>query len=360
MPNMIDSNSQKFSPKTRTICFWLLFVVAAIFLMAVVGAVTRLTESGLSIMEWAPIKGTLPPLSQVEWERVFALYKTIPEYKWDNPDMTLAEFKTIFWWEWAHRLLGRVIGLIYVVPMAMFWMKGWLPGWIKKHLLIALFLGGAQGLLGWYMVASGFGDRTDVSQYRLAAHLGLALILLSYLLWLYLNIKHGRVLSLKIDSKSKAYSLAALVAISVTVASGAFVAGLNAGVIYNTFPLMGGEILPIDYVTGRGFFADIFENPTAVQWNHRWLAIGTTILVTLGWFRQSSSLNRDQRIQSWMHLGSWVWCQAALGVTTLLLIVPIWAGALHQAGAIILLILGIRCFYFENLPDGSDSNSHKL
>lgn len=357
---MIDSNSQEFSPKTQTICLWLLFVVATIFLMAVIGAVTRLTESGLSIMEWAPIKGTLPPLSQVEWERVFALYKTIPEYKWDNPDMTLAEFKTIFWWEWAHRFLGRLIGLIYIGPLVVFWAKGWLPSWIKKHLLVALLLGGAQGLLGWYMVSSGFGDRTDVSQYRLAAHLGLALVLLSYLLWLYLNIKHGKAQSLKIDSNSKAYSLIALTAIGITVISGAFVAGLNAGVIYNTFPLMGGEILPVDYATGRGFFADIFENPTAVQWNHRWLAITTTILVTLGCLGRYLSQDRDRKSLHWLHLGCWVWCQAALGVTTLLLIVPIWAGAMHQAGAIILLILGIRCFYFEILPNDSDSNSDKL
>ena len=357
---MIDSKPQKKLNNHRSVGLWLLFVIATIFIMAVVGAITRLTESGLSIMEWAPIKGALPPLNEIEWERVFALYKTIPEYKWDNPDMTLSEFKTIFWWEWGHRLLGRMIGLVFVMPMVFFWMKGWLPSWIKKHLLIALFLGGAQGLMGWYMVASGFGDRTDVSQYRLAAHLGLALLLLCYLLWLYLNLEYGRVQTLKFDSKSKGYSLAAIIMVSITVFSGAFVAGLNAGVIYNTFPLMGGEIIPSDYTTGRGFLADVFENPTAVQWNHRFLAIVTTLVITVFGYQQVVALETGQRRQAWLLLTLWIWCQAALGVTTLLLIVPIWAGALHQSGAIVLLILGIRCFFFENLPHGADSDPQKL
>ena len=335
--------------KQQIVIYWLLTVTATILVMAVVGAITRLTESGLSIMEWAPIKGTLPPFSETEWQRVFELYKTIPEYKWDNPDMTLAEFKTIFWWEWIHRLLGRVIGLAFAIPLLVFWLKGWLPQWLKKHLLIALVLGSLQGAMGWYMVASGFGNRTDVSQYRLALHLGLALVLFGYLLWLSLTLIYGKIDNIKLNTNSKLISFALLLLISITVISGAFVAGLNAGVIYNSFPLMGDQIIPSDYLTNQGFFTDIFENHATVQWNHRLFAISTLILVTVRFLTRESARNHNALNQAWTHLVIWVWIQLALGITTLLLVVPIWAGALHQAGATILLALGIRCFFFEIL-----------
>ena len=357
---MNDSKTNNIFVNHRLIELWLLFVIGSIFVMAVVGAITRLTESGLSIMEWAPIKGTLPPLSQVEWERLFALYKTIPEYQWENAGMTLQEFKTIFWWEWIHRLWGRLIGLIFAVPLVFFWVKRALPQWLKKHLLIALLLGGLQGFMGWYMVASGFGDRTDVSQYRLAAHLSLALLILGYLYWLFLNLRFGRIGNIGIDSNSKALGLACLSMICLTVISGAFVAGLNAGMIYNTFPLMGGDFIPSDYFTESGFLVNSLENPAAVQWNHRLLAISTVLVISLGFILHRGSGKYPHKNLSWALLLAGAWLQAGLGITALLLVVPIWAGALHQAGAILLLILGIRCFFFENLPENFDSSDYEL
>ncbi len=330
------SRSAKPPASPHALGLWLLGVAAMIFAMAVIGAITRLTESGLSIMEWAPVTGFLPPFSQTEWERVFALYRTIPEYQLENSGMTLAEFKTIFWWEWLHRLWGRLIGLVFALPMLWFLWRRSLPRWLVPHLWIALVLGGLQGLVGWFMVASGFADRTDVSHYRLVLHLGLALAIYAYLVVLALRLlepaaglpgRHGGL-------RAGLWGLLALLAI--TLASGGLVAGLNAGLVYNTYPLMDGDLVPAGYATLSPWLENWAENVTAVQFNHRLLAHLTLLGAFLVWLacrrRLSGGAARALDLLLLVALA-----QLLLGIWTLLSAVPIWLGAVHQAGAIALL-----------------------
>jgi cytochrome c oxidase assembly protein subunit 15 len=332
---------------TRAVGLWLLVCCAMVLAMAVIGAITRLTESGLSIMEWAPISGALPPLSQAEWQRLFDLYRQIPEYQQVNAGMSLEEFRTIFWWEYVHRLWGRLIGVVFVLPLAWFWLRGRIERPLRRRLLLALALGGAQGLLGWFMVASGFAERTDVSQYRLTAHLALALLIYGYLFWLALGVlwprpersRDGAALPLR----RALWALLALV--GVTIASGGFVAGLNAGLTYNTFPLMDGDLIPRGYADLSPWIANLFENIAAVQFNHRLLAIATVILafVLWGW-----SLSRDLAPAAQMGfaaLALLTLIQLALGITTLLLVVPIPLAAVHQAGAVLVLTATLWTLY---------------
>jgi cytochrome c oxidase assembly protein subunit 15 len=331
----------------RAVGLWLLGCCAMVLAMAVIGAITRLTESGLSIMEWAPISGVLPPLSQAEWQRLFDLYRQIPQFSQVNAGMDLEAFKTIFWWEYVHRLWGRLIGAAFLLPLVWFWLRGRIDRPLAGKLLLVLALGGAQGLLGWFMVASGFADRTDVSQYRLTAHLALALIIYGYLLWLALGVlwprpersRDGAALPLR----RALWALLALVA--VTIASGGFVAGLNAGFTYNTFPLMDGEIVPRGYADLSPWIANLFENVAAVQFNHRLLAVTTVILAFVLWVW---SLSRDLAPSAqvgFAALAILALIQLALGITTLLLVVPVTLGALHQAGAVLVLTATIWTLY---------------
>jgi cytochrome c oxidase assembly protein subunit 15 len=325
--------------RQRTVVVWLLTCCAMILAMSVIGAITRLTESGLSIMEWAPISGTLPPLSEAEWQRVFAIYKTIPEYTQENAGMSLEEFKTIFWWEWIHRLWGRLIGVVFALPFFWLLLRRRIERRLVPHLWFALLLGGLQGGMGWFMVASGFGDRTDVSQYRLVAHLMLALLIYGYLLWLALAIMvppaeradeaAGRGL------RGPLNLLIALV--SVTIASGGLVAGINAGFIYNTFPLMDGALIPEGYGELEPYLLNWSENLAAVQFNHRLLAVVTVALALLLWLIGRGRALGRRGHQAFLLLGAMALAQFGLGVATLLLVVPIWLGALHQGGAILLL-----------------------
>jgi heme a synthase len=331
----------------RAVGLWLLACCAMVLAMAVIGAITRLTESGLSIMEWAPISGALPPLSQAEWERLFALYQQIPEYSQVNAWMGLDEFKTIFWWEYIHRLWGRLIGLVFAVPLAWFWLRGRIDRRLGRKLLIALALGAAQGLLGWFMVASGFAERTDVSQYRLTAHLLLALVIYAYLLWLALSVlwpDPERSDDLAAPALRRCLQgLLALVAL--TVVSGGFVAGLNAGLTYNTFPLMDGELIPRGYALLSPWIVNLFENVTAVQFNHRLLAV-MSVTAALGLWLWSLSRDLASTAQlGFAALAILALIQLALGITTLLLVVPVTLGAAHQAGAILVLTAAIWTLY---------------
>ncbi len=331
--------AERIPPQSdRAIALWLLACCAMIFLMALIGAITRLTESGLSIMEWAPITGTLPPLSQAEWERIFAIYQQIPEFTEDNPGMTLAEFKTIFWWEYIHRLWGRLIGVVFLLPFLWFLVRGRIRRPLVPHLAAMFVLGGLQGLVGWYMVASGFADRTDVSQYRLTAHLMFALLIYGYILWVAVGLLLPENAQAGADDRRLRSSLVAFLAlVTITLASGGFVAGLNAGFIYNEFPLMDGRLVPDGYGDLSPFVLNLFENVAAVQFDHRALAIATLAVALYLWLRaKGRDLSRPMaRALDLVLLAALA--QVGLGIATLILVVPTTLAVLHQAGGILLL-----------------------
>ena len=318
---------------SRAVSNWLFIVAGFVCLMILVGAATRLTDSGLSITEWKPISGALPPLSEEAWEAELELYRSTTEYQVQNRGMSMDAFKMIFWWEWGHRQLGRTIGLIYAVPLAFFWLRGELSASLKPRLLGLLVLGGLQGAIGWWMVASGLVDRLDVSQYRLATHLGMAFVILGASIWLALEARYGPP-AIRIG-KLTGWALGLWGLVFFQIILGAFVAGLDAGMIYNTWPLMNGELVPSDYLGGQGFIPAVFESHAAVQMNHRWtaylLAIATGVFAFLIW--------REPRVVMkpfMLILPALVLAQMALGIATLLSVVPIGLALAHQAGAVLL------------------------
>ena len=312
---------------------WLFVCCGAVAAMVLIGGITRLTDSGLSIAEWRPLMGALPPLSDAEWDRVFALYRETSEYRLQNAGMTLAGFKTIFWWEYLHRLWGRLIGVIFVVPLAWFALRGRLDRGLGLRLLGIFALGGLQGLIGWWMVASGLVDRVDVSPYRLAVHLGVAFLIYALLFWTALGLVSSRTQAAP-PERVRRLAWAALAMVSVTVMAGALVAGTKAGLIYNTFPLMGGQLVPPDYAALQPFLLNVFENPAAVQFNHRLVAISTVVFLGVFWWitRRDPALARPATVM--FALGC---LQAAIGIWTVLLVVPLPLGVAHQAGALALL-----------------------
>lgn len=321
----------------RAVALWLFGVAGLIFAMAVIGAITRLTESGLSIMEWAPISGALPPLTTAEWERLLALYRNTAEYQQINRGMTLDEFRQIFWWEWIHRQWGRLIGLAFALPLAWFWWRGRLPAWIKPYLLVALALGALQGFMGWAMVASGFvGERTDVSQYRLVAHLSLAILIYAYLIWLGLSLLRPAPTATA-SPPLRRWAIALSLLLAVTLVSGGFVAGTDAGLTYNTFPLMDGRLIPAGYVQLQPFWLNWFETIAAVQFNHRLLAVSTAMAAVLLWLAARRRRQAPAARRGFALVAGAAVAQLGLGIATLLLVVPIWLGALHQAGALLLV-----------------------
>ncbi len=333
--------SSEIRPNDRAIALWLLVCCAMIFAMAVIGAITRLTESGLSIMEWAPLSGILPPLGAESWERVFALYREIPEYQEQNAGMTLAEFKTIFWWEYVHRLWGRLIGVVFLLPFLWFLVRRKVRRGLAPHLAAMFVLGALQGGLGWYMVASGFAERTDVSQYRLVAHLLAAVVIYGYILWVAFRL----LVPTPEPSPGAARLRIGLVAFAalvfITLASGGFVAGLDAGMVYNTFPLMDGRWIPEGYAMLDPWARNLFENGIAVQFNHRLLAVAT-VAAALGLWLVSRRLALAARARTACTLVLVMAAlQLGLGVSTLLLMVPVWLGAAHQAGAMMMLTLAL-------------------
>jgi len=322
--------------RSRAVAIWLFAVAAAIFLMVVIGGITRLTESGLSIVDWRPVTGILPPLSEAAWTEEFAKYRASPQYLQVNRGMSLAEFQQIFWWEWVHRFWGRMIGLAFALPFLWFLWRGAIPAPARAHLWIAFGLGALQGLVGWLMVASGLVDRPSVSQYRLVAHLGLALAIYAYLLWIALGLWRGQAPTPPgTAGRRLAPALASL--LGMTMVSGGFVAGIDAGTVYNTFPTMEGDWIPPVYGQMTPWWANLFENAAAVQFNHRVLAMVTVIAVLTGagLLRRASPLVRGLALAA----AAAALAQAGLGIATLLLHVPVALGALHQAGAVILLTL---------------------
>jgi cytochrome c oxidase assembly protein subunit 15 len=325
--------------RDRAVGLWLLACAAMIFVMVLIGGITRLSGSGLSIMEWKPLMGALPPLSTAEWDRVFALYREIAQYKHINAGMTLDEFKGIFWWEWSHRLWGRLIGLVFFAPFLFFLVKGWLRrSWAPR--LGAIFLMGAlQGFIGWYMVASGFEDRTSVSQYRLVLHLGMALIIYALILWSALDLLQPAPLT---GDRERAGSLARhvrvlLACVALELGLGGLVAGLHGGLIYNDFPLMNGAWVAPDVFAGSPWWTSATEDPGTAQFLHRLGALlVTVVLLALAWRGLRAALPAPLPRRFVLLLAALV-LQVALGITTLMLVVPLPLAVLHQGGAVVLL-----------------------
>jgi cytochrome c oxidase assembly protein subunit 15 len=319
----------------RAIAAWLIACAAMIFVMVVLGGVTRLTESGLSITEWQPITGILPPLGDAAWQAEFARYREIPQFRLVHSWMTLADFKTIFFWEWLHRLWGRLIGIVFALPLLWFLLRRRIPSGLAPRLVFILALGGAQGLLGWVMVKSGLVDRVEVSQYRLVAHLGLAILLYAAIVWTALDLLRPEASSVSAGLRRAAGGIVALV--FVTLLAGGFVAGLHAGLIYNTFPLMDGRFVPAEYAQLSPFWRNWFENVAAVQFDHRVLALTTLAAVVafgVAAWRRDLSPHARHAVAALLAMA---FLQVALGVATLLLVVPIPLAAAHQAGAVLLL-----------------------
>ena len=305
---------------------WLLAVAALIFCMVIVGGATRLTDSGLSITEWQPLLGAIPPFTEAHWLDAFQKYQQIPEYHLVNKGMTLEEFKFIYWWEWAHRFLGRIIGLAFFLPFAYFAVTGALTRVTALRCGVLFILGGLQGALGWYMVSSGLVDRVDVSQYRLAAHLTLATFIYGAILWVAFGLGKTRHAPRR-GREWAALLLAGLILLQV--AAGGFVAGLDAGFGYNTWPLMDGALIPKGLLATEPWWRNLFENALTVQFNHRMIAYLIVALVALHAFRVRSS-------SSLLLLGA-VLLQVLLGIWTLLWAVPLWLGLAHQGGALLVL-----------------------
>ena len=319
----------------RAVSIWLFIVAAFVCAMILVGGATRLTDSGLSITEWRPVTGAIPPLSEEAWQREFDLYRQIPEYTEQNAGMSLGEFQFIYWWEWGHRQLGRTIGLVYALPLAFFWLTGRLTRRLKPRLVALLFLGGLQGAIGWWMVSSGLVDRLDVSQYRLATHLGMAFVILAASVWLGLEARYGPPPARA--HRLTGWALAFWGFVFFQIILGAFVAGLDAGRILNTWPLFEGRLIPDGYLSGMPWLQAAFESRPAVQMHHRWtgylVAIAALALAAAFWRSQRSEL----RPMSLAIAGATLF-QVALGVVTLIAYAPLGLSLIHQAGAIILFI----------------------
>ena len=318
---------------------WLWAVASSILLMVVVGGATRLTQSGLSITEWKPVMGVIPPLTPEAWQAEFARYKAIPQYAQLFPDMDVAGFKSIFYWEWAHRLLGRLIGVLFAVPLIAFWITGRLTPSLKPQLLGLLALGGLQGFIGWWMVKSGLSARVDVSQYRLAVHLVTASATFAWAIWLAEGLRIPAELERAPGASLPRTASLLILAIFVQLGLGALVAGLHAGLTYNTWPLMDGRLIPpvADLARQSPLWSNLFENVTTVQFDHRMMAY---LILLLAILHATDAWRHAQPFPAaWraVALAGLVAAQAALGITTLLLVVPLWAALLHQAFAMIVL-----------------------
>ena len=344
------------------IAVWLLCCCGMIFVMVVIGGVTRLTLSGLSITEWQPVTGIVPPLSHAAWAAEFEKYRHIPQYRLVNYGMSLDAFKTIYLWEYFHRLWGRLIGFAYALPFVYFVVRRRLPRPLMTPLAGILLLGFAQGALGWYMVTSGLADRVEVSQYRLVAHLAVALLIYAATLWIALGLlapphppptlprlgegsSQAAAGSLppqageggRVGAAWRRASELVLALVALTILAGGFVAGLNAGLTYNTFPLMDGSFVPSGYGQLQPFIRNWFENVAAVQFDHRLLAMATAAAVLALWLAGwRAALPRRARLALHALLAA-AMLQFALGLGTLLLVVPIPLAAAHQAGAVLLL-----------------------
>jgi len=336
---LIHSTEHPLSNEGLTpVRIWLVIVALVVAVMVLVGGATRLTDSGLSITEWAPISGAIPPLTKNDWVAAFLEYQVTTEFKTINKNMTLEEFKFIFWWEWGHRFLGRMIGLIFAIPLAWFWFTGRLTPWLKPRLLVLLALGGLQGFIGWWMVKSGLVGRVDVSQIRLAIHLTLACIIFAMTIWILRSITRHDGYALPGHSWQAALLF---VLVLVQIFLGGLVAGLDAGMAFNTWPNMNGHFVPEGIWAIEPLWRNFVDNATTVQFVHRITAYvlwGVALLHAINLHRLVRSSTHSKRA---IVLFLLITAQAVLGIITLVLQVPLEWGLLHQFGALVVLAFAV-------------------
>lgn len=348
---------------SRPLVIWLALCCALVFAMVVVGGITRLTHSGLSITEWQPIVGTLPPLNAGDWDDAFAKYRATPEFRDVNHAMTLAEFKGIFWWEYFHRLLGRAIGIVFLVPYIAFAVRRRIPPGYAWPLAGIFVLGGLQGVVGWLMVASGLVDDPRVSQFRLTAHLSLAFAIFGAMLWTALSLAFAPSAAARSLARRGPLRLAVAVSIVVfvMVISGGFVAGIRAGFAYNTFPLMNGRIVPAEILMLDPVWKNFFWNMATVQFDHRLIGWLLALLVPVLAWRVRHDGSSLRAIRASTALLAMVFVQLSLGIATLVNGVPLPLAALHQAGAVVVFGLALAVIHalqapharIEHLPNGA-------
>ena len=323
----------------RAVRLWLYAVAALIVVTLLVGGATRVTESGLSITEWKPVSGALPPLGDAAWQAEFEKYQTIPQFQL-NRGMTLSEFKTIFWWEWAHRMLGRLIGAAFLLPFIAFLLKGWIEPSLRARLWAIFGLGALQGAIGWWMVASGLTERVSVSQYRLATHLTLACGIYAACVWVARGLTGQGV---EVPRRVRIGALAVLALVLVQTYLGALVAGLRAGLIYNTWPLIDGTLVPsaAHLMFEQPWWRNFFENTLTVQFMHRTVAYALWLFAVLHAADVVRTMRGGPVLTTSLALASAVTIQAALGILTLIYQVPIPLALAHQAMAIVVLTLAV-------------------
>jgi cytochrome c oxidase assembly protein subunit 15 len=331
----------------RAVRAWLVTICVIITVMVSIGGITRLTGSGLSITDWAPIMGAIPPLSEADWQGAFEKYRQIPQYRLQNSHLSLGDFKFLYFWEWFHRLVGRLIGIVSIIPGIWFFIRGRISKRLALRVLFGVFLGGLQGALGWFMVKSGLIERTSVSHYRLAAHLVLALIILAYFVWLARSVFVGEKPAAQDESSTSAFVRPfypfVVFLFSLQIVYGAFVAGMKAGFAFNTFPLMAGAVVPSNLLELTPTWLNLFENPATLQWIHRtlgWIVFFSTngLWIALIWRRTP----RDVTYRQVAALAQMTIAQFGLGVATLVWVVPLPLAVLHQFGAAVLVILLAR------------------
>jgi heme a synthase len=339
----------------RAVRIWLLAVAGLVLAMVAVGGATRLTESGLSITEWQPIAGALPPLSEAQWEIQFEKYKAIPQYQALNPAMSLEAFKTIFWWEWTHRMLGRLIGAAFLLPFLWFLAWGRVEPRLRARLWMIFGLGAFQGAVGWWMVASGLAGRVEVSQYRLAFHLTLAGLIYVALLWTAqgLGARSGAAPPARLRASARLLLILALAQIYL----GALVAGLRAGLIYNTWPMIDGQLVPAasQLLFNEPWWRNFFENPLTVQFDHRLLAYALLAVAIWHALDVMRTVPRGASRQGAIALAAAVTLQAALGVLTLLAQAPLWLALAHQGMAMVVLTIAVLHAQAMAAPRGARS-----
>jgi cytochrome c oxidase assembly protein subunit 15 len=339
----------------RQLAFWLLFCAGVILSMILLGGVTRLTHSGLSIVEWKPLLGVIPPLNEAQWQETFAKYQQFPEYKKVNLSMTLDEFKSIFMFEYLHRLLGRLIGIIFLLPFLFFYFTKRIQSGLTPKLLIMFVLGGLQGLLGWYMVKSGLVDNPRVSQYRLTAHLGAAVIIYTYILWVAFGLLGHNTSAFKL-SKLKPFSYTLSGLIFLMILTGGLVAGTRAGFAYPTFPLMGDSFIPPGLYDMNPIWLSAFEDITTIQFNHRIFAYLLFTLILTFAFKALRQITNNHFRKSIYALVGLLLLQITLGISTLLMHVPIAVAAAHQVVAVLLFTASLYIsHYLSRAERGSGS-----